>query len=274
MFLVWASLHKHTHIQKTRERQKKVCERVRNRVWPTTENMHTRIYASHLHAYTDLHTINKDKQPEEQQCRQPKKDTRESRTSKKKTTTNDNDDEPKCTQKYLIPEKNRAKEREKKRVTKTKFMDCLHSISLIFETGLCLNLGNHFFFYKTPNLTIGYTKWHTVKREQFFGIFLTMVQFVKSGLELRLTSVDLSLCPSNVIKLQLVVNAAIDDWFMAINMRLNGVKQQKHTEKESNNIHVMPTIQPGTNPMRRHNKIIYWNRMIYEWTNLNFLHVS
>lgn len=90
-------------------------------------------------------------------------------------------------------------------------MDCLHSISLIFETGLCLNLGNHFFFYKTPKLTIGYTKWHTVKREQFFGIFLAIVQFVKSGLELRLTSADLSLCPSNVIKLQLVVNAAIDD---------------------------------------------------------------
>lgn len=128
---------------------------------------------------------------------------------KKKTTTTvtTNRNAPTHTNKRITHPGKKEREQEKKDTFKTKFMDCLHSISLTFRSRSLSfwNLGNQWYhsgfhmFQKKRTKTNNQqrTKWHiktwTIFRHFSYNGCEWLVK--KSVLELRLTSVDLSLCP-------------------------------------------------------------------------------
>lgn len=126
---------------------------------------------------------------------------------------------------------------------KIKFMYCLHSISLTFKAGPCHNLCSCYIFHnkQKKNRTTTTTTNDSIQKSvrmthwiEDFGLRISsVVHILQSGTDALLWFGWFVTLPSNVIKLQLVVKAAIDDWFMAINMRLNGVKLQQQQQRKS-----------------------------------------
>lgn len=124
---------------------------------------------------------------------------------------------------------------------KIKFMYCLHSISLTFKAGPCHNLCSCYIFHNKQKKNRTTTTNDSIQKSvrmthwiEDFGLRISsVVHILQSGTDALLWFGWFVTLPSNVIKLQLVVKAAIDDWFMAINMRLNGVKLQQQQQKSA-----------------------------------------